>query len=394
MITVAELKKRASLRYTDFLKQYYENQCKDYFPLVIPCNKGNPNDDFEKRIQELQAIHHDSKKNGKKSYTYDTEVTSCKSGKQTIIKQIYFENQLDFLSFIGKKNDFEVLGQVAQILFSCLHTSFNVDEIKEWLIKNHDKASNKNVEGGVTTFWKNICLCVNWLWENPNSNLYQRTIPLEVHSKFIEMNQALIHSLITKEKLTREKSFVRQHGLSDKPEFIRFRFLDSCTLCSGFSPTEMYITVDDFSKLSSAEFMKKITSIYVIENEMVYLTFPRVENAMCIWGHGFTAGFFNRFNWLQAYQLYYFGDLDEHGYLILSIFRESFPQTQSICMDMETLKAFDTFRVQGEKIKGDIPTNLTEEELTVFLELKKDSARNRLEQERVTQSWIEKAVWS
>ena len=32
------------------------------------------------------------------------------------------------------------------------------------------------------------------------------------------------------------------------------------------------------------------------------------------------------------------------------------------------------------------------EEVAVFLELKKDSDRNRLEQERITQSWIKKSI--
>jgi hypothetical protein len=127
---------------------------------------------------------------------------------------------------------------------------------------------------------------------------------------------------------------------------------------------------------------------------MVYLTFPRIKNSICIWGHGFTASQFNRFSWLNEYNLYYFGDLDEHGYAILSIFRSSFPRTESFCMDIQTFMEFDKFRIKGEILKGNEPTNLTEKEMNVFNELKKDEKRNRLEQERIAQTWIIKSLMS
>lgn len=388
MITVDELKKKAFAKYSEFLINFFNDTLSEFFPFIIPCNKGNPNDDFEKRSEELKAIHQNSKNNEKKSYKYDTEIVSTRSGKQTIITRIYFENDLDYLTFINKKKEFEVLEEVSNIIFTNLKTSLTRDCLIQWLVRNHEIISTNNVEDGIHCYWQNICLCANWLYQNNQSHLYLRTIPLEVHSKFIESNISIIHSLISTEKLTKENNFMKQHGLLEKPDFVRIRFLDEVECINGFSPEELQLTTSDFLRLPSASFMKKIDSIYIIENEMVYLTFPKIKNSICIWGHGFTASQFKRFEWLNKYNLYYFGDLDEHGYEILSIFRSSFPRTKSFCMDMSILNEFDRFRVKGETLKGGIPANLTDEEMNVFNELKRDEKRNRLEQERVSQAWI------
>lgn len=390
MITIEELKKKALQRYSDFIDNYCNQTLNSFFPLIIPCNKGNPNDDFEKRSKELKEIHENSKNNGKKSYIYETaEVSSRTNGKQTVITKIYFDNRSDYLFFISKKSAFETLERAVSILNDNLRTNLSKDEITTWIIRNNEKLSDTTVEDGIDTYWKSICLCANWLYANPGSNLYLRTIPLEVHSKFIENNQTIIHSLISSEKITKENSFIKQHGLSEKPSHIRFRFLDMTLLPEDFTPIEMILTSGDFNNIYKAAFMKDVKNIYIVENEMVYLTFPKVRNAICIWGHGFTAGQFKQFSWLNNYQLFYFGDLDEHGYEILSMFRIAFPGTKSICMNMDTLNEFDRFRVEGEVLTGEhIPTKLTEDEMLGFMTLRNDKKRNRLEQERISQGWI------
>lgn len=393
MITVDEIKKKALAKYSDFLLNFYNDTLSEFYPFIIPCNKGNPNDDFEKRSEELKLIHQNSKNNGKKSYKYDTEVVSTRNGKQTIITRIYFENDLDYLTFINKKKEFKILEEVSNIIFSNLQTSLARENLIQWLVKNHEIISTNNVEDGIHCYWQNICLCANWIYNNSQSHLYLRTIPLEVHSKFIESNLGVIHSLISTERLTKENNFIKQHGLLEKPDFVRIRFLDEIECINGIFPEELQLTTRDFLKLPSALFMKEIKSIYIIENEMVYLTFPKIKNSICIWGHGFTASQFNRFEWLNNYNLYYFGDLDEHGYDILSIFRSSFPQTKSFCMDMPTFTKFDRFRVKGEILKGFIPANLTDEEMKVFNELRKDEKRNRLEQERISHAWINEMLY-
>lgn len=392
MISVNELKKKSLAKYADFLSWYFFNNDKNMFPLVIPCNKGNPYDDLEQRELELKEIHQYSKNNGKHSYRYETDTVSTKNGIQTVITKILFENKEDYLSFINKKKDFELLEKVSKIILNNLHTSFSETNIKTWIVKNHEKVISANIEENTDSYWKNICLCANWFYQNPDSKLYLRTIPLQVHSKFIENNQAFIHSLCSVEKITKENSFIKQHGLKEKPDFVRFRFLEKFEIIEGFVPNEMQLSSEDFKHLYSAKILKTIENIFIIENEMVYITFPSIQNSLCIWGHGFSSGGFNKYEWLKKYRLFYFGDLDEHGYQILSFFRYSFPNVKSFCMDMNTLNEFNNFRVKGESLKGGIPDNLTVEELKVFTELSNDKEHNRLEQERISHQWIKNRI--
>ena len=395
MITIPELKKKASQKYCDFLFNYLCDSVENFFPLIIPSNKGNANDDLTKRESELREIHKYSKNNGKKSYLYETgEVNTRLNGRQTVITKILFENQVDYLTFIGKMEDFKTFSFSFNILNNNIFNDISKDYLINWAVKNHEKLSDKNVEDGCENYWKNICLCANWLHVNTESNLYIRMIPVEVHSKFIENNENIIHSLLSEEKITKANSFIKQHNLHDKPAFIRMRFLYDCEISKGFSPKEIYFTEDDFAVLDKADFMNCIKNIYIVENEMIYLTFPKVSDSVCIWGHGFTAALFKRFQWFNNYNLFYFGDLDEHGYDILSIVRGFFPGTKSISMDINTLETFNQFRVKGEVLSGNIiPANLSKDELEVFMELRKDKNKNRLEQERISQKWIEEAVY-
>ena len=125
---------------------------------------------------------------------------------------------------------------------------------------------------------------------------------------------------------------------------------------------------------------------------MIFLTFPKTKNSLCIWGHGFTVNILKEVNWIKSKALFYFGDLDEHGYEILSTFRDCFSETKSFCMDIKTFEEFKNFRVKGEVLRGAIPANLREEEQEVFNLLKQNSNENRLEQERISQQWIIKKL--
>ena len=189
--------------------------------------------------------------------------------------------------------------------------------------------------------------------------------------------------------------FEKYCGLKEKPSFIRLRSLDkTIALKLGeLSLSEASVPLEDFEHFESLCILKNVQKIFIIENEMVYLTFPSVENALCIWGHGFSVTSLKNCSWLKIHEVFYFGDLDEHGFLILSDFRKYFPETKSFCMDKKTLDTFDSFRAEGKSLTGGaLPENLTEEEKAVFAELRADKGRNRLEQERITLGYLKERL--
>ena len=151
--------------------------------------------------------------------------------------------------------------------------------------------------------------------------------------------------------------------------------------------SECQIPIKDFECLDK-KFSDQIKNIFIVENEMVYLTFPKVPNSICIWGHGYTVNSLNNIEWFNSKKIFYFGDLDEHGFDILSSYRRFYSNIQSFCMDNDTWNKYQEYAVEGKILDGNkIPENLTIDEKAVFTILH-NSLKNRIEQERISVKYI------
>ena len=389
MISPEEIRIKAKNKYKDFLRYIINLHCEkpeaDFFPLYIKADKGKVSDDLLSRQKELQLLINKSKNKTGSGYKLDFEtVNSRKNGEQTEVSKIYFENESDYLSFINENKSYKLFyTAISQIKDSKL---LSTEKFVEWA-KSH--LTDLCAEPESNRFWTDVCLCADWLNKNQDSNLYIREIPLPVHTKFIEQNKKIIKSLT--EKADSEFEFEITFGLSAKPDFVRFRSLSDNIILpfSGSRLNECQILLDDFSKLDES-FLNRIKNVFIVENEMVYLTFPQFKDSICIWGQGYKVNILNEIEWFKSKELYYFGDLDEHGFDILSTYRRYYPQINSFCMDKNVLDEYEQFLVQGKKLEnGRIPENLNEEENECFMILR-DAAdeENRLEQERVSVEYI------
>ena len=389
MISPEEIRIKAKNKYKDFLRHIIDLHCEktetDFFPLVIKSDKGKVSDDLLSRQKELQHLISKSKNKTGSGYKLDFEIiNSRKNGKQTEVSRIYFENKNDYLSFINEKKSYKLFyTAIFQIKNSnLLPTEKFVDWAKSHL--NH-LCSEKESEH----FWSDICMCAGWLNKNQNSNLYIREIPLPVHTKFIESNKPLIKSLTNKADM--QGDFEDAFGLKGKADFVRFRSIsDNIKLPFANSYLEeCQITLSDFMSMNET-FLRQIKNVFIVENEMVYLTFPKVPDSICIWGQGYRVNSLSGIEWFNSKNLYYFGDLDEHGFDILSSYRRCYPKVQSFCMDKNVLEEYERFMVEGKILENErIPENLTEAEKECFMILR-DAAdeKNRLEQERVNVEYI------
>ncbi|HHB95345.1 MAG TPA: hypothetical protein ENK88_09420 [Campylobacterales bacterium] len=80
--------------------------------------------------------------------------------------------------------------------------------------------------------------------------------------------------------------------------------------------------------------------------------------------------------WLKTKEIYYWGDIDTHGFAILSQIRGYFPQVKSILMDEEVVNRYKYLGVEEPKSKqflGELE-NLSIEEEKLFEQLKVDSS--------------------
>ena len=123
-----------------------------------------------------------------------------------------------------------------------------------------------------------------------------------------------------------------------------------------------------------------VRTIYIVENKMNMLTFPSKQDSIVLWGHGFGVDVLKDVEWLKSKRILYWGDLDTHGFLILSEIRKHFKQIESFLMDRET---FDAFFEDDKGIETNVENDLclTQEEKEMFQYLKENSYR--LEQEKI-----------
>ncbi len=391
MITPQEIKQKAQKQYKEFLKTIVLNgNAADFFPLVIRGGQTKASGDLRENQKEIVALINASKEKTGKGWKIVFETVNTRSnGTQTVIKQIEIENEKDFLDVTSYKKETEYFENSVSIIRTKIRDS-DVD-IHSWILSHLKELSDFENEKQNPGYWQKICECVNFLRRNQKSNLYIREIPVEVHTKFIEQNKNIIHSLITEEKIN--QTFEADHGLKEKPVLIRFKTLDETKpiVLSGIKLDEISVPLENLKNLHSL--FKQFSSMYIVENEMVFLTFPKLMDSLCIWGHGYSAVVLSQVEWLKDFDLIYFGDLDEHGFDILSKFRTSFPKTKSLCMDTQTLEQFAKFRV-ASKIEKHLapPQNLTESEDECLKELSLNPEQNRLEQERISQEWVKEII--
>ena len=388
MITVQEIKQKALQQYKSFLKFVisetlnetivHDNTLnKSFFPLYIPSNKGKATDNILTRSTEIKNLLDNCKNNVGFGYQMTTkEITTRNNGKQTIISSIYFDHEEDFIKFISKTTEIVRFRLAIKTILENILPSVK-ESLYPWLQKHFQELCNFHEPG----FWKNISSCINWFYENPKSGLFIREIPLSVHTKFIEQNISLINSFFDTNV---------EDGLKQIPTLFQCRPLcNTIPFIEGMNfPEVLSLTSSDLNNFLTTNILQSIQTIVIVENKMIFHTFPTMDNALCIWGSGYQVLMLEHCVSLNTRQILYFGDIDEHGFDILSKFRNYFPLTKSFCMDKATLDKFSEFRVASNKKPITLPTNLSETEKQVFSELQKNSKQNRLEQERITQEFI------
>lgn len=411
MISVEQIRTKAEHKFVSYLHSVLDGDT-SFFPLNIPAAKGSAIDDFALRKTEAENLYQYSKNKKGFGYTVVTNTIKTRSkGMQTVIEKILFETEADFLRFIHKEtaaNNFKT--NLESIKTQC--RKFNAADIwYDWSVQ-HCSLLTEVFEA---QYWELLFLCAGWFLHNSPCGLYLREIPLPVHTKFIEQNRALIFSLYCAlknsgivvhisaspiaaalappELKNTAEAIYAEWGVRTVPPFIRFRLLDTTigvTLTGETLQTgEVQLPFEAFAALR----FDSVNTVFIIENLLVYLTFPAVPNSLCIFGSGFAAVQMQCNTHLRHKRIYYFGDMDEHGFEILSDFRAIFPDVISFCMDSTTYQIFSQFAVPGKASKRSVSDlHLTAKELKLFRFLQEHPECSRLEQERITQEFIKERL--
>lgn len=374
MITVDEIRKKATRIYPDILRNCIRGV--DSFPLTLRSDK-KLSKDFAAMSREIAQLMSEAKDRKGYGYTVISEKVKTRShGLQDIPQSIRFDTLQDFLKFIGKVKEYE------EFKCDCNRINSEIPELKEWTINNPLKVvQNQNK-------WENLLKVCRYFKQNPKPNLYIRELPINVHTKFIEMNKTVIRDLLDTmlpDHIDIEyKEFEKRFYLKFSEPLIRFKILDKEISQQFFSGIDdLAIPVSQFEILNLP-----IKRVLVVENKTTLyttLTLPKMERTIAIFGSGFSVHNLKKAQWLSNVELVYWGDIDVQGFEILSQFRSYFPHAQSLLMDKATFEKFfenDT----GTPTSILTKLNLTDEEQQLYDMLKVNNWR--LEQEKIPLYWV------
>ena len=352
MITPTEIKKKAINKYNSLNKNKSDKK---------------PNEDTVKFEAELiELMSHSKEKKGYGYYIEYQKVKTKRHGIQDIPTSISFQTEYDYLKYINEEKD---TAKFKKDITSIL-SSF--PELKDWIYKYPIKVIEND--------WESLLNVCKYFKAVPQPHLYIRELPIQVHTKFIENNKGIIRELldiiIAEHINIDEKQFESRFNLKYDETLVRFRILDEAV------SQQLFGGIDDIS-IPISEFQNialPIHTVYIVENKMNMLTFPAQSNGIVVFGKGFGVDIMKNVEWLKTKKIYYWGDLDAHGFQILSEIRTHFEQVESFMMDRHT---FDLFYEGDKGTETNVEKDLclTSEESEMFKYLKEYNLR--LEQEKI-----------
>ena len=323
-------------------------------------------------------------------------------GSNAVPDAVWLDTLDDALALIGKQKDFKRFASLVQL------TREQLPVLLPWLEIRPLNAL------ALADAWLRLLAVVGWLQSHPRPGIYLRQVDLPgVDSKFIEANRGVLSELLDlalpveaiDTSATGASQFCKRYGFRDKPLRIRFRILDASValLAHGLLPVvgdqDIALTQADFAKLNLP-----VSRVFFTENEVNFLAFPPLAGSLVIFGAGYGFEVLAGAQWLQERSVYYWGDIDTHGFAILDQLRAQLPQVQSLLMDRSTLMAHvGQWGDEAQPVLRDLP-RLSVAESALFDELrdkrlhadlsgaKQSSAGVRLEQERIGFEWVKAAL--
>ena len=252
-----------------------------------------------------------------------------------------------------------------------------VEPVRAWVIDKPLKAI------GATDDWAALVAAYRWLAAARGSGRYLRTIDVPgVDTKFIELHRSVLSTLLGVSGTA--SGFVRDLGLAPKPEQLRMRFE------SGFAGLPSSVTEATFRVDEVADLRVGVQAAVVVENETTFLSLDPPAEGVLLWGKGFDTDRVGRMRWLSDVPVWYWGDLDTHGFAILDRLRAWLPQTTSFLMDRKTLHQHrERWTAEPSPTSARLD-RLAADEAALYADLVGDryGSAVRLEQERLDWGWV------
>jgi len=356
----------------------------DAFPLRLRL-MGPTSQELTLRFDETRSWVNSLRQGALHLRVVDREFRHSVLGHNAVPNEVWLDTLTDALALLGKQKEARRFAGLLQI------TGAEQPRLLPWLEKRPLNAL------ALAHSWPRLLGVVSWLQAHPRPGIYLRQVDVPgVDSKFMESNRGVLAELFDLALPTEAidvsasgaSQFCRRYGFRDKPLRIRFRLYGQDGQ-DGDVDHDMTITQAAFAQLKLAG-----KRVFITENEINFLAFPVLPNSLVIFGSGYGFEVIRSADWLQQSAVYYWGDIDTHGFAMLDQLRAQLPHARSLLMDEATLMAHQSHWGEEPKPERRDLTRLTPQELAVYQLLRDDALRPclRLEQERISFGWVKAAL--
>lgn len=308
-------------------------------------------------------------------------------GRQRIPAAIEFADMSALARFLGQASAWRSFCNESERLLTAFPS------LASWLIENPTQLEKQ------AGHWPELIAVCRYFCAHPRPGCYLRQLDIPgVDTKFIELHRAILKNILDQllpadaidQTVTglSDHGFERRFGLRYEEPQIRFRLLDPQLAAEFAGASDITLNLSDFAKLDLL-----VDRVFITENKVNGLAFPEARNALVIFGLGYGVQLLKDVPWLSACQINYWGDIDSHGFAMLSQLRSYFPKARSLLMDESTLLAcrplWGTESAETAHKAEQLP-NLHENEQLLYQQLKDHwQPCLRLEQERIPFNLLE-----
>lgn len=371
--TPGDIRARAARRWTDgsLLRAYVRGEpCPG---LDVPVRGPGPRD-IGPELNAVRAWHRTLVEGGQGGRCYDLvlrEVGGRAIGRMSLPARAVVSTYPQYWRLLGVTDDVRRLDQIVAT------THAHHPELLGWVADHAIRAIE------VSSEWPTLLAAYDWLAAEAGRGRYLREVTAPgVDTKFIERHAGVLDGLLGAWEFAPvgARSFAGRHGFRepDRPLVLR---LDPGLGAFPGGIDEAALPMRHARALALAP-----ATVLVIENQVSYLSAPVPAGGVVVWGHGFDALRLGGVPWIRAAgSVRYWGDLDTHGFAILSGLRSQLSAVRSVLMDRDTLlRHRDRWVSEPRPTRADLAT-LTPPERALYEDLVEGAfgPRIRLEQERI-----------
>lgn len=364
----------------DFLVRRFSNQHQNWlagegaWPLVVAL--GGPTDkDIAEDASAVRAWA-----TAWQSWTGPGEVLFeerqfARFGRHLLPSRLSFESAAVVAAAIGQSRRWEVASERYQRMLSM----WPILAQSNALTSRFDVLADYSAED-----FERLVTLLAWLNANPASGLYLRQLPVEgLDTKWLEKRTGLVAGLLRAVRGVGDEGgdFHALVGLKKPAYRVRIRLLCPTlrSLVGGLGDIEA--PVGELGRLPISP-----SVVLIVENLETGLALPDIADTVLVMKLGNAVNALRELAWLKEAKVWYWGDIDTHGFAILGRARKAVPHVNSILMDERTLLSHRALWVKERVLDVNASLeDLTQEEASVYENLKAGDwgVGVRLEQERL-----------